>query len=431
MRFRKLKSAVVLAAAGLSVAGYAPQALSAPSQAYVEAGSANDLTLLQVLLDNGTITQAQYARLKAQYEQKKAAQEKLNLTTGPAAVTTKEGETSLSFKAYADTSYIDSRSGGSKSGSSGFGTDVKRFYVTFDHSFNQMFSARFRSDIETGDSASNPNEYSLFAKNAYLQAKFSPAFALRAGVADLPWVPYVEDLYGYRYVENVLTDRSHYATSADLGLHALGKFNDGMFDYQLSVVNGGGYHDVKRSKTADVSGRLGIHPNKNLTVAFGAREGKLGGESYPDTATTPRTAYRYDAVVAWVDNGFRLGLDGFYARNYSSDIVTGLAPADKATGYSGWVSVPISSGDKVELFARYDYVKPHKDANPDMKDQYMNIGVQFHPTDPLLVSLVYKFDRIEQGNGTSGYNAGNIKASGVANQNAYYNEIGIFAQYAF
>jgi hypothetical protein len=66
-----------------------------------------------------------------------------------------------------------------------------------------------------------------------------------------------------------------------------------------------------------------------------------------------------------------------------------------------------------------------------MHDHYANLGVQYHPTGPLEISLVYKFDKIDQGNGATSYNVTNIKASGKPNQNAYYNEIGIFAQYAF
>ncbi len=39
----------------------------------------------------------------------------------------------------------------------------------------------------------------LFIKKAYLQAKYDPAFTIRLGAADLPWVPFVEGIYGYRY----------------------------------------------------------------------------------------------------------------------------------------------------------------------------------------------------------------------------------------
>ncbi len=61
-------------------------------------------------------------------------------------------------------------------------------------------------------------------KNAYLQirSRDPKAFWVRLGEADMPWVPYVEDVYGHRYVENVLVDRLKFGTSADWGLHAGG-----------------------------------------------------------------------------------------------------------------------------------------------------------------------------------------------------------------
>jgi hypothetical protein len=389
----KLLSALAL---GIGLALYAPFSLSAPRSA----------VKLQQPAENN-----QYSGL---------------------AVTSKLGKTSISFKTYVDASYIDSRAGGVKNSSSGFGANVKRFYLTIDHNFNDIFSARFRPDIEQiGGDTNHPHVYNVYIKNAFVAATLDPALTIRVGVADLPWVPYVEDLYGYRYVEHVLADRAHFATSADLGVHVLGKFGDGLFDYQLSVVNGGGYHNIQRTKTVDVSGRLGFHPTKQIIVAVGAREGKLGAESYPKTATTPRNAYRYDAVAAWVSDAFRFGLEGFWAKNYAGSIVTGAAPADKAWGVSGWFSYALPFNNKFALFGRYDYVKPHRETNSGMHDQYANIGVQYHPVGPLQLSLVYKFDKIAQGSGTTGYNATNIKASGKPNQNAYYNEIGFFAQYAF
>ena len=48
----------------------------------------------------------------------------------------------------------------------------------------------------------------FYIKKAYLQAKLDPAFIVRLGAADLPWVPYVENQYGYRHIENTIADRT-------------------------------------------------------------------------------------------------------------------------------------------------------------------------------------------------------------------------------
>src|SRR6266446_2831749 len=71
-------------------------------------------------------------------------------------------------------------------------------------------------------------ETQLFIKKAYVQARISDAFFVRAGSADLPWIPFAEANYGYRYVELVILDRLKFGTSADWGVHAGGKMADGM-----------------------------------------------------------------------------------------------------------------------------------------------------------------------------------------------------------
>ena len=56
-------------------------------------------------------------------------------------------------------------------------------------------------------------------------------------------MPFVEGLYGYRYVENVMIDRTKFGTSADWGVHVLGSIPMGglTVSYAGSVVNGNGY----------------------------------------------------------------------------------------------------------------------------------------------------------------------------------------------
>jgi len=123
--------------------------------------------------------------------------------------------------------------------------DIKRFYFGVNHKFNDVFSANLTTDVSliantntvTG-TAQNPTGTAptpfpktvgetLYIKKAYLQASLNPAFNVRAGSADMPWVPFVEELYGFRYIENTLIDRPGYGTSADWGLHTFGSFAGG------------------------------------------------------------------------------------------------------------------------------------------------------------------------------------------------------------
>lgn len=87
----------------------------------------------------------------------------------------------------------------------GTGFDVKRFYLTVDHKFDDVWSANLTTDFNYQSTLS---QTSLFVKKAYVQGKFDPLFTVRFGAADMPWIPFVEKWYGYRYVENTITDRS-------------------------------------------------------------------------------------------------------------------------------------------------------------------------------------------------------------------------------
>ncbi len=332
-----------------------------------------------------------------------------------AAGTVRADDLAVHGKTYVDTTYKTNKDDGTgeKSSDTGWGTDVKRFYVSFDYKYDDVWSANFTSDI--GDKGTK--RYDLFVKKAYIQAKLSDAATFRFGSADLPWIPFVEGLYGYRYLENVLTDRTGFGTSADWGIHFLGK--SGVVSYAAGVVNGRGYSDPTRTKQPDFTGRIAFQPVKDLTIGVGAYNGKLG----QDTEVSPaeHTATRYDAVVAYT-GAFRLGGEYFTADNWKN--VTTIAK-DKADGFSGWVSVPV--GGKADIFARYDSAKTSKDLNPDLKDTYYNLGVQIHPVKPLLVAFAYKHEDVDSGNGGKVNGVG----SSLPNEKGKSDEIGVWTQFSW
>jgi hypothetical protein len=328
-------------------------------------------------------------------------------------------KTSIGGRLYADFSSkeIKDEGTGVKSNDSGVGVDVKRFYFTATHQFNETWMAQFQTDI--GDVGTK--RYDVFVKKAYIQAKLDNAAIFRLGSADTPWIPFVEGVYGQRYLENTLTDALGFGTSADWGLHFLGKAVDNMLSYQFSVVNGKGYSSPARTKSVDFEGRVALVPVKGLTLAIGGYSGKRGQDT--DAAPAKHTANRFDALANVVVGPVKIGGEYFTADNWSRVTQT---TTDKADGYSGWLQFSVTKDWM--LFGRYDSANPSKDLNPDLKFSYYNLGIQWKPVKPVVASLTYKYANVK--GGTLGTSNGTI-GSAVADKQGKYNEVGIWLSYDF
>ncbi|HZF12427.1 MAG TPA: hypothetical protein VFE33_26865 [Thermoanaerobaculia bacterium] len=326
----------------------------------------------------------------------------------------------FNVRVFADMSDKENKDKGAgvKSADSGVGVDVKRFYFTATHDFDAVWSAQFQSDI--GDQGTR--RYDVFVKKAFIQAKLAPEATFRLGSADTAWVPYVEGIYGFRYVEQELVDHLSFGTSADWGLHFLGK--SGIVSYQLSAENGRGYSNPARSKNVDFEGRVSIEPVQGLQLAVGGYTGKRGLET--DAAPAQHTATRKDAMVAYVSDRFRVGGEWFEADNWNR--VTTKGADDKSDGTSVWASFGCT--DTLTLFGRYDQAKPSKDLNPNLKFTYYNAGLQLRVNKAFAASLVYKYAQVE--NGTLSTGNGTIGSTKLTlNDKGEYNEIGVFAIYDF
>jgi hypothetical protein len=326
--------------------------------------------------------------------------------------------TVVSGRMYFDLSNINPKTrataagGDQKVAPSGTGFDIKRFYLGVDHKFNDTYSANITTDVQYS-SAIGATE--LYIKKAYLQASYDEAFNVRLGSTDLPWIPFVEDLYGYRFVENTLIDRTKYGTSADWGVHVYGKLGP-IVSYQVSVVDGAGYKAPLRSKTMDVEGRVSAK-YQDFTVAVGGYTGKLGKDVQSAAPSTRHTASRFDAIAAYTHGPVRAGVEYFAAKNWNN--VT-TAATDKAEGWSGFASYAFTP--QWSVFGRYDWVKPNKTTADNRKDNYFNFGLNYEPVKIVDLALVYKRDKVD--NGTLSTSNGVI---GGAIDGAY-DEFGLFGQ---
>jgi hypothetical protein len=338
----------------------------------------------------------------------------------PAAAADSAGSTTISGKIYADFTNLDLTNGGVDSSANGTGIDVKRFYLGVTHNFDDIWSVNLTTDFNY---VSDDSETQLYVKKAYIQARLSDALVLRAGSADLPWVPFVEDLYGLRFVENVIIDRLKFGTSADWGVHALGKVADGKVNYDVAIINGAGYKNPTRTNSMDLEARVAFVPLAGLSLALGGYSGKLG-KDVEGGAPALHTAQRLDALAAYVAGPLRIGAEYFQARNWTQ--VTSVA-TDKADGFSVWGSYDFNP--KLGVFARGDWAKPSKELNSDLKDEYFNVGLVSHPRENIDVALVYKRERVTGGGviSTSNGNIGSTSGTGEGK----YDEIGIWAQAVF
>jgi hypothetical protein len=325
--------------------------------------------------------------------------------------------TSISGRMYWDITDLNLKNNGTKSTNNGFSFDIKRFYVGIDHKFDNVFSANVTTDV-TYVSADNVSQ--VFIKKAYLQAKLDPAFTIRIGSADMPWIPYAEGVYGYRFVENTLIDRVKFGNSADWGAYILGDLADGLVSYEFSATTGAGYKKLIRTNNPDYEGRISLNW-QGLQLAVGGYDGKLGAQH---GTTTYHTAQRFDALAAYTFSGLKVGIEYFAASNWTQVTST---TSSHAYGYSPFASYQFDP--QWSVFGRYDYVKPYSDVARSMyHNNYFNVGVDFHPTKIVDFALVYKHD--SGSNGFYGDSNGTIGGTAFASgNNGADNEIGIWGDF--
>ena len=348
-------------------------------------------------------------------------------------------DTVVSGRAYYDATNVDLTSNGVKQANSGTAFDLKRLYIGIDHKFNNIYSANITTDVQY---SSTVGATELYVKKAYVQGKYADAFTVRLGSADMPWVPYVEDLYGYRYFEKTIADGLGQATSADWGVHVLGTVGK-VLSYQVSAVNGQGYKtapgtgSAPRTNAIDFEGRVNLS-YMGFNAAVGGYTGKLGKDiAGPTAAPVLHTATRFDALLAYVKGPARIGVEYFKSNNYTATISGAAANVNTtfggdADGTSVFGSYKFT--DTLGVFARYDEAK-FNDLNPALattlqhpKETYYTLGATYSPYRNVDFSLAYKSTKVSNGtisavDGTVGSLAGSLEGK--------RNEVGLWGQFRF
>lgn len=175
---------------------------------------------------------------------------------------------------------------------------IRRVNLTYDHQFDETWSARLRLEaLQPGD-FSTPLTLSAFAKDAWLKWASDGHSAL-IGIQPSPTLPLYEDTWGYRCVEKVPVELQALATSRDGGIALAGDFGENkVVGYHLMVGNGTHVNQETNTKKKAM-GSLRIRPVEHLVL-----------EVYGDYEDRVDSGNRvtYFGFAGWQSDGARAGV---------------------------------------------------------------------------------------------------------------------------
>lgn len=266
--------------------------------------------------------------------------------------------------------------------------DVTRFYFTVESDLQDRVSMKMTTDVyprvkissNDKDSISTEGDYEVRLKHGFLTFKDYPFKGLNIlfGQADLPWVPYEEDLWGYRVQGTIFPDREGLLTSTDLGIGVKGKLFNEMLDLHLALVNGEGWNDPEINKYKDFQGRLTVRPFKgkeyleDLSLSLFGVLGKYDGDKDRNRFISQIAFKKKDFATLAVE--YLRARDPREKRATKEPSLAGMSGDTKGEGFGifGVInSKPFGLTDKFELFGRFDSFDPDDDVSDNSHERYI------------------------------------------------------------
>jgi hypothetical protein len=138
--------------------------------------------------------------------------------------------------------------------------DVTRGYVNVIGKFSGGLYTRVTVDLfSVAASAGNNDAGSYSYRLKYAYAAYTPGKSVltyKLGMLHTPWLDWEEALWDYRMQGQMAIERAGYLTSSDLGIGIDGKIKDDKVNFQVTLVNGEGYHGGVGDKRKDLQARL-------------------------------------------------------------------------------------------------------------------------------------------------------------------------------
>ena len=183
--------------------------------------------------------------------------------------------------------------------------DHVKFRMTID-SPNREATTTVKDGVTTVNK--DAGRFDVVLKHAYGELYDVPVkgLSVKFGMHDLPWIPFEEKIWTYRFQGPVFVDREGYLSSTDLGVGVGYVLPSKWVEGHVSLVNGETWSKPEVSKHKDVHGRLTVRPLASHPLLsglalnlFGSAGAYEGGDNRDRDRLIPQLAFEHKhAAVA-------------------------------------------------------------------------------------------------------------------------------------
>ncbi|MEX2117134.1 MAG: hypothetical protein WEB37_09610 [Bacteroidota bacterium] len=237
----------------------------------------------------------------------------------------------------------------------------RRIYFTYDYTFTEDVSSRFR--LEADQSAlTSDGKIGVFVKDAYLRWKNVLGNDVFLGIQGTPAFEVSEGAWGYRSLEKTIMDLRGAVSSRDFGVGVRGSFdNQGALGYWFMLGNGNNNkpendklkryygHVSVRLRPIEVTLYADFNPRPEITNPF------TGGRVGNSTLTTAGFV-GFEPVP-----NIRLGVEGFIQMTPNAYNTGTSLRTRNGLGISGFLRW--SFAERLEFVGRYDHFDPNTNSS--------------------------------------------------------------------
>lgn len=263
------------------------------------------------------------------------------------------------------------------------GFDITRAFLGYKYQILPQLSGQVIID---GAAGNKDDRLEVYVRNAFLNWK-DERLNVNVGLIGLLQFSKQEKYWGYRYVLKSFQDLNKMAPSVDLGFTAEYKIAD-FVSADISLTNGTGYKEVKKSGSKRYAAGLSFHPVKNTIF-------RVYSDIYNESEDL-----RDKLPEGVAENGFKNQYTLSLLGGYQNDLISAGVEYNKVFnkgfienkdyfGYSIYSGIKIHP--KWKVYARYDLTDSNTPSTfssqwNDLDGQLIIAGIEFKPFKQIKIS---------------------------------------------